>query len=75
MRLTFVDAAVVRDDSPKKSVKMVLFLAAAMLCAIAFGEFVNHFLKEDRDQRNLRELWESLLQPNVDSCINEVTKC
>lgn len=72
--MTFVDAAVVRD-SPKKSVEMVLFLAAAMLCAIAFGEFVNHFLKENRDQRNLRELWESFLQPDLDSCINEVTKC
>ncbi|CAG7898408.1 unnamed protein product [Brassica rapa] len=45
-----------------------------MLCAIAFGEFVNHFLKENRDQRNLRELWESFIQPDLDSCINEVTK-
>ena len=53
----------------------VLFLAAAIVCAIALGNFVFRFLKENPNQRNLRELWERFLQPDRNSYINEVTKC
>ncbi|CAA7015271.1 unnamed protein product [Microthlaspi erraticum] len=52
----------------------VLFLAAAIVCAIALGKFVFYFMKEDPDQRNLRELWKRFLQPDQNSYINEVTK-
>ncbi|CAN6819523.1 unnamed protein product [Brassica oleracea var. botrytis] len=49
----------------------VLFLAAAIVCAIALGNFVFRFLKENPNQRNLRELWERFLQPDRNSYINE----
>ncbi|CAL9227628.1 unnamed protein product, partial [Arabidopsis halleri] len=53
----------------------VLFLAAAIVCAIALGIFVCQFLRENPDQRNLRGLWEKFLQPDQNSYIKEVTKC
>lgn len=53
----------------------VLFLAAAIVCAVALGKFVFRFLKENPDQRNLRELWERFLQPDRNSYINKVTNC
>lgn len=53
----------------------VLFLAAAIVCAIALGKYVFHFLKENRDQRNMRGLWEKFLEPDQNSYINEVKKC
>ncbi|CAH8360717.1 unnamed protein product [Eruca vesicaria subsp. sativa] len=53
----------------------VLFLTAAIVCAIALGKFVFQFLKENQDQRNLQGLWERFLQPDQKSYINKVKKC
>ncbi|CAH8274685.1 unnamed protein product [Arabidopsis lyrata] len=53
----------------------VLFLAAAIVCAIALGISVCQFLKENPDQRNMRVLWEKFKTPDQKSYIKEVTKC
>ncbi|XP_019088116.1 PREDICTED: glutamate receptor 2.1 [Camelina sativa] len=70
------------DPNPSESFRQlgidsfwVLFLAAAIVCAVALGKFVYHFLKENPDQRNLQGLWEKFLQPDQNSYINKVTKC
>ncbi|CAN8320950.1 unnamed protein product [Cochlearia groenlandica] len=52
----------------------VMFLAAGIVCVAALGRFLFHFLKENKDQRKMRGLWERFLKPDQKSYINEVTK-